>query len=85
MMTPPEHRYAWIAVLRARGVAAAFGVLLDVVAPLGVLAAQMLWVAQPLARALGGEQMVIELAQALEDPAELAQLQALLAEPPDAA
>ncbi len=58
----------WIKQIRARGWGTAFGTVLDVLEPLGPLGAQLLWIAQPAARLLGGWDAVGALAQALEEP-----------------
>ena len=46
----------------------ALRIMLDVVEPIGPLAAQFLWVMQPLARIFGAGQVAHDLANALEDP-----------------
>ncbi len=58
----------WIEQIRARGWGAAFSTVLDVLEPLGPLGAQLLWIAQPAARLIGGWELVGGLAQALEEP-----------------
>ncbi len=58
----------WIKQVRARGWGAAFSTALDVLEPLGPLGAQLLWIAQPAARLIGGWELVGGLAQALEEP-----------------
>ncbi len=58
----------WIEQIRARGWSTALCTALDVLEPLGPLGAQLLWVAQPAARLVGGWEIVGGLAQALEEP-----------------
>ncbi len=58
----------WIKQIWARGWGAALSTALDVLEPLGPLGAQLLWVAQPAARLIGGSDAVGALAQALEEP-----------------
>ncbi|MCC6803802.1 MAG: hypothetical protein IT319_13035, partial [Anaerolineae bacterium] len=56
----------WIRQIRARGWGDALSTALDVLEPLGPLGAQVLWVAQPAARLVGGwGEMLGALAQAL--------------------
>lgn len=55
--------------IRARGWGDALSTALDVLEPLGPLGAQVLWVAQPAARLVGGwGDLLGALAQALEAP-----------------
>lgn len=68
----------WIQEVKARGWADALRTALDALEPLGVLGAQMLWIAQPAAGLIGGRQIVAGLAQALEDPDGINELRALL-------
>ncbi|MCZ2098093.1 MAG: hypothetical protein LC121_17855 [Anaerolineae bacterium] len=59
----------WIRQIRARGWGDALSTALDVLEPLGPLGAQVLWVAQPAARLVGGwGELLGALAQALEQP-----------------
>jgi hypothetical protein len=61
--------YEWLREIRARGWGDALSTALDVLEPLGPLGAQVLWVAQPAARLVGGwGEMLGALAQALEQP-----------------
>lgn len=73
----------WIQEVKARGWADALRTALDALEPLGVLGAQMLWIAQPAAGLIGGRQIVAGLAQALEDPDGIDTLRALLDDSPD--
>jgi len=62
--------------------------LLDVIEPLGLLAAQAMWCAAPFAGALGQRQALADLAQALETPEGRARLRHHLSaadSPPDEA
>ena len=68
----------WIQEIKARGWADALRTALDALEPLGVLGAQMLWIAQPAAGLIGGRQIVAGLAAALEDPDGITELRALL-------
>jgi hypothetical protein len=61
--------YEWLREIRARGWGDALSTALDLLEPLGPLGAQVLWVAQPAARLVGGGgEMLGALAQALEQP-----------------
>ncbi len=63
------NKYDWVEEIRARGWGDAFSAALDVLEPLGPLGAQMLWIAQPAARVIGGwGEALGALAQALEEP-----------------
>ena len=73
----------WIQKVKARGWADALRTALDALEPLGVLGAQMLWIAQAAAGLIGGRQFVAGLAAALEDPDGIAKLRALLDDSPD--
>lgn len=64
----------WIAAAQARGYAPALQTLLDVLEPVSPLAAQMIWVLQPMGRVFGMQQVLGSLAQALESPDELDEL-----------
>lgn len=78
--------YEWLQQIRARGWQDAFSTALDILEPLGPLGAQMLWVAQPAARAIGGwGDAVSGLAQALEEPGGIERLRRLLDEQDDEA
>lgn len=59
----------WVEAVRARGWQHAASTVLDVLEPLGPLGAQMLWIAQPAARLMGGWSDTLgTLALALEAP-----------------
>lgn len=73
----------WVQEIKARGWADALRTALDALEPLGVLGAQMLWIAQPAAGLIGGRQIVAGLAAALEDPDGITELRALLDDSPD--
>jgi len=58
-----------IQAVRARGLQNAATLALDVLEPFGMIGAQVLWVAQPAARLIGGWGDALgTLATALEDP-----------------
>ena len=65
--TPPE----WVTQLQARGLGDALGLALDVLEPLGVLGAQLIWVAQPVLGVWFNRDMVRSIAQTLETPGEV--------------
>ncbi len=69
-----------IADLKRRGLTNALGVFLDVIEPLGVLGAQLLWIAQPTAGLFGGRDIIAGLARTLEQPDGVERLRALLDE-----
>jgi hypothetical protein len=74
----------WLQRIRARGWENALSTALDILEPLGPLGAQVLWVAQPAARVIGGwGEAVSGLAQALEEPGGIARLRRLLDEDED--
>jgi hypothetical protein len=75
---PTPHPYEWLHRAKANGWAGAVSLLLDVAQPLAPLLAQLLWIGQPLANAFGQHSLINTLANALDDPAELAQLRHLL-------
>lgn len=58
----------WTRQAHARGLSGALCLALDVLEPLGPLAAQLLWMAQPAAALFGWRQAVGGLAHALEEP-----------------
>jgi len=67
----------WIAQAKARGLDGVLGTVLDTFAPLGPLAAQILWVAQPLLGVFGGDTTraaINDVAEALETPEGIADL-----------
>ncbi len=70
----PADGLHWIDQARARGLGDALGLAFDVLEPLGPLAAQLLWVAQPAAALFGWRQAVDGLAHALEEPGGLDRL-----------
>lgn len=74
MMTKQSPEPQWIEQVRSRGWQNALIVALDVVEPLGPLAAQLLWVAQPAAGLFGAQRAVHDIAQALEEPGGLEDL-----------
>ena len=58
----------WIRDLQARGLGAPMRLLLDVIEPLGVPGAQLLWVVQPLSGLFGAAEMTGRLASLLQEP-----------------
>lgn len=71
--------YEWLEKVRARGWENALSLALDVLEPLGPLGAQLLWVAQPAARVIGGwGDALTGLAQTLEEPGGVERLRRLL-------
>jgi hypothetical protein len=68
----------WIKQIKARGLGGVFGVLLDIIEPLGPLGAQLLWVAQPTMRIFGAEEILGHVAQALEEPGGIERIRHLL-------
>jgi hypothetical protein len=74
----------FIRQVRARGWGDALSTALDVLEPLGPLGAQLLYVAQPAARMIGGwgESLGV-LAQALEEPGGIERLRQALDEETD--
>jgi hypothetical protein len=72
---PPD----WLTGLKARGMAGALSLCLDVTEPFGVLAAQMIYVASPVLALTGWRTPALEIARALEQPDELEKLRGWLA------
>lgn len=73
----------WLAQIHERELDGVFGLMLDALAPLGPLAAQLLYVAQPVAGVIGGglwRDTAAGLAQALEEPGGVDALRARLDE-----
>ncbi len=64
----------WVEAINARGLGSAFRTVLDVLTPLGPLAAQLLYVAQPVTGLFGWGDAVANFAHTLEDPEEIAAL-----------
>jgi hypothetical protein len=65
--TPPD----WVKQIQARGLGDALGLALDVLEPLGVLGAQLIWVAQPVLGVWFKRDTVRSIAQTLETPGEV--------------
>ncbi len=65
--TPPE----WVTQIQSRGLGDALGLALDVLEPLGVLGAQLIWVAQPVLGVWFNRDTVHSIAQILETPGEV--------------
>ena len=65
--TPPD----WVRQIQARGLGDALGVALDVLEPLGILGAQLVWVAQPVLEVWFNRDIVRSIAQTLETPGEV--------------
>lgn len=65
--TPPD----WVTELQTRGLGDALGLALDVLEPLGVLGAQLMWVAQPVLGVWFDRDAVRKIAQTLETPGEV--------------
>ena len=72
--TPPD----WVKQLQARGLGDALGLALDVLEPLGVLGAQLIWVAQPVLGVWFNRDTVSNIAQTLETPGEVEQIRHFL-------
>lgn len=65
----------WADRLKRWGLVDVTQMLLPVLKPIGLLAGQMLWIGQPVARGLLDETLWVELALLLEDPDALAGLE----------
>lgn len=79
-MRRENERFTWIQTAKARGLAGGLSFLLDALSPLGPLAAQLLWVIQPLGALFGARAAIGDIAAALEDPDGMEQLRAMLDE-----
>jgi hypothetical protein len=58
----------WIEQIKTRGMIGAFDLTLDILEPIGPLAAQVLYTLQPLLGVFGLHGMVEDVAQALDEP-----------------
>jgi hypothetical protein len=58
----------WIAQAESRGLGGVLNAILDVLAPLGPLGAQLLYIVQPAARMIGWNKAVGDIAELLEEP-----------------
>ena len=58
----------WLDEVKARGWAGPLRLMLDALAPLGPLGAQMLYVFQPVASVFGRRDVVGQIARKLEEP-----------------
>ena len=72
--SPPD----WVKKIQARGLGDALGLALDVLEPLGVLGAQLIWVAQPVLGVWFKRDTVRSIAQTLETPGEVEQIRHFL-------
>lgn len=72
MQIPPEKD--WIDQVQARGWGDALSTALELIQPLGPLAAQFLWIVQPAAGLFGRRDQVAALANLLEEPEALEQI-----------
>ena len=61
----------WVKQIQARGLGDALGLALDVLEPLGLLGAQLIWVAQPVLGVWFKRDTVRSIAQTLETPGEV--------------
>jgi len=68
----------WVRELQARGLGGPLRLLLDVIEPLGVPGAQLLWVAQPLCGLFGAADLTGRLAELLQEPDGIARLRSML-------
>ncbi len=75
-----EARREWVAQVKGSGWAGALGLALDVLAPLGPLGAQVVWVLQPALRPWMPPTTLEHVAWTLERPDELAQVRRWLDE-----
>jgi hypothetical protein len=76
MRTYEDHEM-FVAAIKARGWEAIAAALIDALAPLGAIGAQLVYVAQPAARAFGvPNDLLTGLAGALENPDALARIRA---------
>lgn len=75
-----ERLRLWIQDLKARGLGGAARTALDAMGALGPLAAQFLYVGQPVLRLFSERAPLVELAETLEQPGGPARLRQLLDE-----
>jgi hypothetical protein len=80
-MEPDPVNSEWIRAAKARGLGDVLSVALDVLEPLGLLGAQVLWVLQPALGIFGMREAVGDLAEALEEPGGVERLRQQLDEP----
>lgn len=74
--TAPE----WLLAARERGWGTAITVVLDILEPLGPLAAQLMLIAQPMASVFGGGPILRGLADTLDEPGGVERLRRHLAD-----
>ena len=74
----PNAAADWVKQLQARGLGDALGLALDVLEPLGVRGAQLIWVAQPVLGVWFNRDTVHNIAQTLETPGEVAHIRHFL-------
>lgn len=60
--------HTWITAAKNRGLGGALHVILDVLEPFAPIAAQFLWVAQPIAGIFGARNTIGDLANVLDMP-----------------
>jgi hypothetical protein len=72
--TDMQTDYPWLETVRARGWQEPLRWLVDTADPIGALVAPLLWIAQPLSRAFGADDVLGDMAHLLDDPAERARL-----------
>jgi hypothetical protein len=77
------NEHEWVREAKVRGWGEALSLVLDVLEPLGPLAAQLLWVAQPALGLMVPHNALDELARALDEPEGVARLRSLLEDAPD--
>lgn len=70
----------WVEQIRVRGLTNAFEVALNVLEPLGPLAAQLLYTLQPMMGIFGLRELTADLAQALDEPDGVEELRKRLSE-----
>lgn len=68
MVNTGDHQREWVTQLKARGLAHTAHHALTIIAPLGAVAAQLLYVFQPFSGVLGWRTALTDIAQALETP-----------------
>jgi hypothetical protein len=70
----------WVQGAKARGLGHALSIALDVLEPLGLLGAQLLWTAQPVLGVFVPRDVVTDIAQHLETPEGIERLRQQLEE-----
>lgn len=79
----PEYENDWVQKLQANGWGVPLHLMVDVLEPLGVLGAQVVWTLQPVLGVFFQRETLQQIAETLEDPAAMEALRQRLDDQPD--